>query len=53
MRRIGAVAIVRFRRAAARFGPAIGVGSVGMFGARGGYRCLGERGNGIQVAEGE
>jgi pyruvate/2-oxoglutarate dehydrogenase complex dihydrolipoamide acyltransferase (E2) component len=33
VRRIGAVAIGRFPRAAARFGPAIGVSSVGMFGA--------------------
>jgi hypothetical protein len=47
------VAIVRFRRAAARFGPAIGVSLAGMVGARGGSRCLGKRGNGIQVAEGE
>jgi pyruvate/2-oxoglutarate dehydrogenase complex dihydrolipoamide acyltransferase (E2) component len=33
IRRIGAVALGRFPRAAARFGPAIGVSSMGMFGA--------------------
>jgi hypothetical protein len=39
VRRIGAVAIGRFPRAAARFGPATGVSSVGMFGAGWGIRC--------------
>jgi pyruvate/2-oxoglutarate dehydrogenase complex dihydrolipoamide acyltransferase (E2) component len=33
VRRVGAVALGRFPRAAARFGPAIGVSSLGMFGA--------------------
>ncbi|HWH98712.1 MAG TPA: hypothetical protein VNT27_00150, partial [Propionibacteriaceae bacterium] len=52
MRRIAAVAIVRFRRAAARFGRAIGVSSAGMFGAGWGTRCLRVRER-HPVAEGE